>query len=93
MMTPSMPKIDMLRHTLQSLQAHAAGMHASAQMALQLLSEMGAGEPSKRPERGEMYNGRPAVHYGDMARHIEQVESSGGRPAQPAPSGEPSAQE
>lgn len=84
------PKVELLRQALLGIQAHAAGMQASAQMALHLLGEI---RSAPRPG-GPQYGGRPAAHYGDPEpqpdpAEIEQIfQRSGGIAPEPADSGE-----
>lgn len=87
---------ELLRQSLLGIQAHAAGMHANAEMALRILGELRTQQQAgKRSE--SMYNGQPAQHYGEpdpaeMERHLSAIETGGSSPA-PAQGGEPSAQE
>lgn len=85
----SAPKVELLRQALLSVQAHAAGMHASAEMALRLLGEIRSA-PGPQP-RGPMYGGRPAAHYGDPEPVADEIEQHlgiiGGIAPSPASSG------
>lgn len=85
---------ELLRQCLQSIQAHAAGMHAAADMALRIMGEMRTRSPV--PD-GPMYGGRPAMHYGDPVQAatevLEELERNGGLAPMPADGGKPSAQE
>jgi hypothetical protein len=87
------PRPDMLRRCLEALQMHAAGMQASAAMALQILGDMRAGAAGAQPKAPERKRGEP-THYGeepdndlDMEARFAALEGSGGRAATPAEGG------
>jgi hypothetical protein len=77
--------VELLRQALLGIQAHAAGMHASADLALRLLGEARA-ETAKPPT--PMYGGKPAQHYGEpdpaeIEKHLSAVETGAVAPQPP----------
>lgn len=93
----SAQKLELLRQSLMGIQAHSAGMHANAEMALRLLGELRNDRPARMPT-GESYNGRPAIHYGEadpaeMEQHFEKLESTAGIARTPDNRETPPAQE
>ena len=89
------PKREQLRAALHAIQMHAAGMHAAADLAMRLLSEMGSTESMME----HLQKQRPAgpAHYGDpgeeVGRLIEQAEAVGGEAPSPAEHAESPPQE
>lgn len=89
----STPKAALLRQALQSVQMHAAGLHASADLALRLLAD--SEEIRDVATSGQGINAQTAGprHYGDIESHLQDKERSGGSPPNPANGGDTSAQE
>lgn len=64
------PNRAQMHAALQSIQMHAAGMHAAADLALRLLSEMGQQGPAIQSRAAR--HGGPQ-HYGDPAAEVEEL--------------------
>jgi hypothetical protein len=85
------PRPEMLRRCLEGIQMHAAGMQASAVMALQILGEMQSGGVQQQARPQQKPRGEP-VHYGDPTEEMEErftaLERAEASPPNPANGGE-----